>query len=194
MISPPKSTRPVTLLVAVAVAVSSAVAAAFVEAAVTTDAVRPGRRTPPVASGVAAGGAATSTRARARSRPGTSDADRDGARGRRDLAGGSAADRGEAGTHTERRDGDQTEREDDPGGQPGQYAAGREDGLRWRARVGSVDALHSSPRTRARAAIFLDVDGTLAPIVDDPADSARPRLDARASSSASPRATRSSRA
>ena len=58
----------------------------------------------------------------------------------------------------------------------------------------AVDALRQLAAEPQRAAIFLDVDGTLAPIVDDPADSRVPRRDPRASSSASPAATRSSRA
>jgi trehalose-6-phosphatase len=37
-----------------------------------------------------------------------------------------------------------------------------------------VDALHQLAAEPQRAGIFLDVDGTLAPIVDDPADSAVP--------------------
>jgi trehalose-phosphatase len=37
-----------------------------------------------------------------------------------------------------------------------------------------VDALHQLAAEPRRAALFLDVDGTLAPIVDDPADSAVP--------------------
>ena len=87
---------------------------------------------------------------------------------------------GDAGARTERRDGHQTEREDDPCGQPRQVCRGRCRRPALARRAGRCARLRpwtrcaSSPPSPERAAIFLDVDGTLAPIVADPADSRVP--------------------